>query len=268
MSRPVITFDPGPHTYLVDGEEGYPSVTQIIDATVPKPFSAAAWWGYKLGVTASFNVAYSLQGTELLPPEFEGFYELVKSEDNPNKKRDKAGDRGTAIHDALERYAKTGAIPAPSDFPEEDRARVTGVVDWLLDNRPEYLGAEVRTASLKHKYVGSLDAYVLFHKGNFKGKTARLDYKTSKNVYPDSMFPQLAAYEQAEVECGEPASDLRLILHIPEDGVCNTFRVSDTFSDFRVLLAQYKSKQGRDKKAKQEKEKVKAAKAAAKLQGK
>lgn len=261
MTRPVITFDPGPHTYTVDGEAGYPSVTKIIDATVPKPFSAAAWWGYKVGVTASFNVAYTLQGTPLLPPEFDGFYELVKSEDNPNKKRDKAGDRGTAIHDALERYAKTGAIPAPSEFPDEDRERITGVADWLLDNRPEYLGAEVRTASLKHKYVGSLDAYIKFHKGEFEGKTARLDYKTSKNVYPASMFPQLAAYEQAEVECGEPASDLRLILHIPEGGRCKIHVCSDTFADFRVLLQQYKSSSKRE-------EKIKAAKAAAKLKKK
>lgn len=243
QGRPVIEFDPGPHTYTVNGDPGFPSVTTVIHATVAKPFGIAAWYGYGMGARASWAVAQ-----DGLPEDYESFYARVKGVENPNSTLEKAGARGTAIHDALEQYAKTGRIPTPADFADEDQARVTGVVKWLDENRPVFIGSEVRTASLEFRYVGTLDAFVKFEDGEHKGKLSRIDFKTSKRVYPDEHFCQIEAYEQAEVENGELASDFRGILHIPANGRCKLHISDYEFEDFLVLLAVYDRLQLRKKK--------------------
>ena len=246
--RPVIEFEPDSHTYTVNGEAGYPSVTEVLKATVPKPFSAAAWYGYKMGANAAFMAHELGRDTDDLVPvasDFDEFYETCKRYENPNSKLTKAGARGTAIHEALEAYAKTGKVPVPADFPEEDRKRVHGVAGWLLDNQPEFIGSEIRTCSLEHRYVGTLDAYVRFHAGEFEGKTSRLDFKTSKRVYPEEHFCQLAAYEHAEVELGEDSSDVQLVVHIPESGRVKAVVADYEFEDFQVLLAVHKRNSAR-----------------------
>jgi hypothetical protein len=243
--RPLIEFDPGPHTYVVNGDAGFPSVTTVIHATVAKPFGVAAWYGYKMGVAAGHRVA-QIKNAEKMPED--EFYAFAKDVENPNRVLDKAGARGTAIHDALEQYAKTGNIPVPADFPEEDQARVIGVVKWLEENRPVFIGSEVRTCSLEHRYVGTLDAFVKFEAGEHVGKLARIDFKTSKRVYPDEHFCQIEAYEQAEVELGELPADFRGILHIPASGRCKLHLSTFSFEDFRVLLQVYDRLQGRKKK--------------------
>jgi hypothetical protein len=241
--RPLIEFDPGPHTYVVNGDAGFPSVTTVIHATVAKPFGVAAWYGYKMGVGAAFATLDEWRGLEQ-----EHAYDAAKGYENPNRVLEKAGARGTAIHDALEQYAKTGTIPIPADFPEEDQARVVGVVKWLEENRPVFIGSEVRTCSLEHRYVGTLDAFVKFEAGEHVGKLARIDFKTSKRVYPDEHFCQIEAYEQAEVELGELPADFRGILHIPASGRCKLHLSTFSFEDFRVLLQVYDRLQGRKKK--------------------
>lgn len=231
MSRPVIEFDPGPHTYIVNGDPGFPSVTEIIKATVAKPFGIAAWYGYKMGVGA----AYATVG-QWIDHSSDDAYDIAKGHENPNSVLTKAGARGTAIHDALEAYAKTSKVPSPMDFDEEDHKRVAGVCDWLDKNRPEFFGSEVRTASLEHRYVGTLDGFVRFEDGEYKGKTARIDFKTSKRVYPDEHFVQLEAYEGAEIECGEEPSDVRLVVHLPQSGKWKNALSDRELDDFVVLL--------------------------------
>jgi hypothetical protein len=236
--RPVIEFEPESHTYTVNGEAGYPSVTEVLKATVVKPFSVAAWYGYKLGALAARDAINGDGG--LLLMDDDAVYDAAKKVRNPNSVLTKAGARGTAIHEALEAYAKHGTVPSPEDFEEEDRKRIYGIAGWLLDNRPEFIGSEIRTCSLEHRFVGTLDGYVRFEDGEFKGKTSRLDFKTSKRVYPEEHFCQLAAYEHAEVELGEDPSDLRLVIHIPESGRVKAVKADYSFQDFRVLLDVYK----------------------------
>ena len=248
MSRPVITFDPVPHTYTVNGKPDFPSVTTIIAATVAKDFSIGANWGYKIAMhtAATMPPADAFESVDT-------YCKAAREINNPNLVRDAAGARGTRIHDALEQYAKTGLIPVPSDYPDEDHKRIVGIAAWLDENRPVFIGSEVRTASLKWKYVGSLDAYLAFGAGEFEGKTARIDYKTGSRIYPSENFPQLAAYEAAEIECGEPPSDLQIVVHIPESGRCKMRVGTDKFSDFKVLLMSYRSMERRKKRIKRDK---------------
>jgi hypothetical protein len=98
------------------------------------------------------------------------------------------GDSGLSIHKAFENYGKDGTVPNPADFPYFDRGRIRSLAQWLLDNRPVFLQNEVQTASLEYRYAGTFDALISFEAGDYRGKKAILDLKTSKHVYPESHF--------------------------------------------------------------------------------
>ena len=182
--RPEIRFDAGSHTYevLVDGswQTDFPSVTTVVKATVPVPFSAGAWYGYKMGCSAAFNAHdLGLDKDELtiISTDFDEFYAACKKYENPNSVLEKAGDRGTLVHQAIEQYGLTGKAPDPQDFEPEDRKRIQGVAKWLLEVEPEFVVQEVRTASINHSYVGTFDALC-----RINGERWLLDWKTSKRV--------------------------------------------------------------------------------------
>lgn len=248
VGRPLIKFDPEPHTYEVKVNDkwigNFPSVTQVVKATVPVPFSAGAWYGFKMGV----NSAYETRDANL--EGYDEWYGAAKDFENPNMVLKKAGDRGTLIHEAIENWGRSGVSPNPQDFEPEDRDRIAGVAKWLMLNEPEFIEQEVRTASIKHKYVGTFDAIVIFRAGEFKGSRALLDWKTSKKVYPDQHFPQLSAYVEAEREAGMEPVDFSAIVHIPLSGRVKMHENDEKFKDFQVLLAHYKTVVAREKREK------------------
>lgn len=231
MARPVIVFEPNKHKYFVEGEE-FPSVTSIIKLTVPV---ALQWWGMEVGVA---GVAMLIQrGKFPTPFQPELVIQRLKEEKiTVNDSFWTRVDSGTGIHQAYEDYGKTGKIPVLDDFPIEDHSRIQTLAAFLIENRPEFLEQEVRTASLLHKYCGTFDSKIKFHAGEFEGATCLVDVKTGKYVYPESQFPQLEAYEHAEIESGLPASDARLVLHLPASGPATLTPSTDTFDDFLVLM--------------------------------
>lgn len=236
MPRPKIEFNEEAHKYTVNGEI-YPSVTTIIKATVPVELS---WWGMEVGVG---GVAVLIK-RGLFPQPYDPnvVVELLKQQNlTTNSIFWKRGESGTAIHKAFEDYGKTGKIPQLDDFPPEDHNRISQLAGFILDNRPEFIEQEVRTASLKYRYAGTFDARVKFEAGEYKKKECILDVKTGKYVYPASQFPQLAAYENAEVEAGYKPSDYQLVLHLPAVGLATLTPSSDTIDDFVALLGHYRT---------------------------
>jgi len=246
--RPDIRFDPVPHTYEVfDGKEwrkDFPSVTTVTKSTVPMPFSAGQWSGMKMACEGYFAVEDRIALD--LAADADELYALLKTTDHrPDRRLKAAGDRGTLIHEAMENWGVSGVVPNPADFQPEDRALIKGVAKWLGENDPEFVEQEVRTASLVHQYVGTFDAKVRFRAGDWKGQSALLDWKSSKAVYPDSMFPQLEAYREAEREAGFPDVDFAAIVHLPTSGRVKVHPSTDTFWDFQVLLEHYRSAKDR-----------------------
>lgn len=246
--RPEIRFDPVPHTYEVfDGKEwrkDFPSVTTVTKSTVPMPFSAGQWSGMKMACEGYFAVEDRIALD--LAADADELYALLKTTDHrPDRRLKAAGDRGTLIHEAMENWGVSGVVPNPADFQPEDRALIKGVAKWLGENDPEFVEQEVRTASLVHQYVGTFDAKVRFRAGDWKGQSALLDWKSSKAVYPDSMFPQLEAYREAEREAGFPDVDFAAIVHLPTSGRVKVHPSTDTFWDFQVLLEHYRSAKDR-----------------------
>lgn len=234
-------------TYIVEGhDEELPSVTNIIKATVPKQL---AWWGMEVGCAAV--AAIHRTGQLDIRRLGDGKYLVDQAKHHGltvNDTLSRAGARGTSIHKILEEYGKTGNLPEGINPDYAGYAR--GLVRWLMENRPEFLSQEVMTASLTHGYAGSFDGRVLMHDGKFKGQVALIDLKTSKAIYKDQHFPQVEAYEQAEVELGERPTDVRLVVQLSSDGKIKMRQSTYTFEDFLVLLNHYKQIQKHKRKKK------------------
>jgi hypothetical protein len=204
-----IDFDPEAHLYVVDGEP-FPSVTTIIKAVVPVPFEKAAWYGIRL----------ARQGKRM------------------DETKNQAAAMGTRVHKLFEDIAN-GYEVDPFDYPEEE-GFLQAVDRFITENDPEFHDTEVRTASLAYEYAGTLDASCTLRKGKYKGADVRLDVKTGR-VYPESHWPQLEAYENAEIEQGKGKSDKRFVLDLKPTGKYRLVESLDTFDDFYVLLRHYNS---------------------------
>lgn len=244
--RPKITRN-SDWLYEVEGvDEPLPSVTTIIGKTVPKEL---AWWGMMVGCDGCASLlreGYLSDADPVTGPELVAM--LTEHKMTVNHTLRNAGERGMAIHKMLEDYGDTGHIPDISVVEPAYQGYARGLVKWLADNRPEFLKQETMTASLVHGYAGTYDARAIMHDGKHKGQLALIDLKTSKQVYKDQHFPQVEAYEQAEVELGESPTDVRLVVQLGSEGKVRMAQSTYDFSDFEVLLNHYKAIQHRKKK--------------------
>lgn len=149
-----------------------PSVTTIIKGVIGIPAGAMSWYGYRLALS---GVAELLGEPEVvarmidepLPEQLETL--LKEKEIDPNHAVSKAGDRGSAAHDVLEKLAagdREGAERA-ADFEEKASGTkyARAVISWWEDKgfgqlqkeHPDHIASERRVWSLRHGYAGSLD---------------------------------------------------------------------------------------------------------------
>jgi hypothetical protein len=250
--------------YLTDDWREVPSVTTVL-GVLDKP--ALPWWGMTIGVQGVFELIQ--RGVLLINCEANDFDPVVITPEivdmltehklTVNHVRDKAGNRGQAVHDAFEAWARTGLKPDPSIFPDEERGYVEGLLAFLADVPTiEPLAAEVLVASVEHGFAGRYDIRfrtsephdVVVHRTPKKGPQYRRlapgiylgDLKTSKGIYA-SHSRQLEAYEQASIESGYEPTVARGILHVGADGTYEFVRSWATFEDFRVVLDVWQSDQ-------------------------
>ena len=256
-----------------------PSVTAVL-GVLDKP--ALPWWGMKVGVEGvivlhNLGLLRSivpqgstqqvlacaepiLPGAGLVVAGMEQVVELLKKHQlTVNHVRDKAGDRGQAVHDALEHWAQTGARPDPSVFAPTEQGYVRGLLAFLNDvPSAEPVASEVLVASSEYGFAGRYDLRlrtteehdVVVHRTPVKGPQYRRlapgeylgDLKTSSGVYP-SHARQLEAYEQASIESGYPETEARGILHVGPEGTYEFVRSWATFQDFRAVLDVWQSDQ-------------------------
>lgn len=254
-----------------------PSVTTVL-GVLDKPLQ---WWGMEIGV-AGVQELVRLEAieTERFPDGNGGkvgFGSRPVSDGEPlskeaivglltahkltvNHVRDKAADRGTAVHDAFETWCRTGFKPDPSLFLEADRGYINGLLKFLEDAKGvEPLACEVMVGSVEHGFAGRYDVRlkfwedceVVYHRTPKRGPkyatieagtTALGDLKTSKSVYL-SHSKQLEAYELASVECGYEPTDARGILHVSAEGEYEFVRSVGVAHDFLTTLAEWKSQE-------------------------
>jgi hypothetical protein len=261
-------------------EEGWaevPSVTTALDCLEKGGLSH---WGMRVGVDGVLSLIRDgvmrqeggylcrLADWPWTPVDGEGVVELLKAHKlTVNDVKGKAGDRGVAVHDALETWAKTGDKPDPSIFPDEQRGYVVGLLAFLQDvESAEPEACEVMVGSVKHGFAGRYDVRfkttkehpVVVHRTPVKGPQYALlkpgmylgDLKTSKGVYQKSHGRQLEAYEGASVECGYEPTDGRGIIHVSADGTYEFVRSVATYDHFLNALQVYRDDQDIKERAK------------------
>lgn len=152
----------------------------------------------------------------------------------------KAGDRGTAVHNAIENYIKFGI----EDIDPEYAGYFDAFLRWYKEHGVTPYGAEIR---LYHKgllYAGTADLLA-----GVDGEDTLVDFKTTASMSEMLCGVQLEAYKKA-IESHEGAIKLskKAILHLSKDGKYEMyhFHSSDTecWKVFTALLAvrNYKQK--------------------------
>lgn len=150
-----------------------------------------------------------------------------------NHVKESGGKRGQSAHDALEAWGVTGEMPKPEEHTFEEQPYVQALLDFLQKINFEVEAQEVVVGSKEHGFAGRYDVvgtlrtettvvtkvfpkakpkHVLLSPGKY-----RLDLKTSKDVYVNHLL-QLEAYELASIECGDGATDYRLVIQCGADG--------------------------------------------------
>jgi hypothetical protein len=111
------------------------------------------------------------------------------------EERDKAGDRGTQVHEAIANISPLNQVSPEVVGP------LSQYYDFMQESGASILWAERQVFNLTHGYAGTGDALLLIPAGwpepKYPERIVMTDYKSSKGVYIDHAV-QLMAYTMAE----------------------------------------------------------------------
>lgn len=155
----------GSHYYYVD-DKFVPGVTTILHEALPTPFALRQWIG-------------------------------DVGNEKAQEKLERAGERGTNIHNACEALLKGEEINLEQSFPNKsDKKCVSAFVNWAHEYNPVIMDPSHIEATLasKHGYAGTLDIFCYI-----QDEPWIIDIKTSSGIY-ESHKLQIKAYQQAWYE--------------------------------------------------------------------
>lgn len=192
--------------HYVYNDEPFMRVTDVIHRVLP-PYLAP--WAEEVGHKAALAI-YERDGS--LPATLGELKQLVREAGlTCEDEKRTGGDRGSALHLAIEAMIRTGEILSVSDFDDPEHAKYAqSFAEWMIDYAPEFEEAEVRIVHPTLGYAGTFDAIgkvTARPKGargpDLTGKRIIFDFKTNKQraVYEQHLY-QLAAYELACREWG------------------------------------------------------------------
>jgi hypothetical protein len=231
--RTTLTSGSRYYTWRQD-EEPYWSVTTIIGGGLPKP----ALINWSANEVASYVCGNLDEISGLIRKDPEGAYDFLKRV--PWRKKEKAADEGTAIHEAVEAYVLGKPMPT---WPLPLRGKMRAFERFLLEREPEYMDgmSEAPVFNRTERYAGTLDGIFTLGRGGLKGARCLTDVKSGKGVYPDVAL-QLSAYRFAEFvgapdgsEHPMPEVDAAVVLHLTETGY-DLIRVRADEQTYRSFL--------------------------------
>ena len=197
-----FTFDEASHTYRLDGVKmtGVTTILQVIAKPMLIP------WAVKMCTEHIMSNCEKSDDKWLVSEE-----ELEEAKVAHRKKKEKAGDVGTLVHDAVEDYVKNGSIP---ELPENVMIMFNEFKSWYDEGNYTLVESEKKLYSEKHFYAGTVDLVI----EDKEGKRFVADIKTSGGVYPE-YYAQMGGYHIAYDEMGNehPISGY-IIIHIPKTG--------------------------------------------------
>lgn len=204
-----LVFSEEGHKYFLDGKRTT-SVTTILSGGIPKPF-LVPWAARRAAEYAVANPGASLDEIRTAP----------------DRERDAAGIRGTAVHDIAERIIHG----EPVDVPEELYPYVDGYVRFLDAFRVEPILIEKTVAHRGMGYAGRFDAIVRLP-GLNGDDPVMVDLKTSNGVYRETKA-QCAAYSEADFYVETTAPEKELV--IPEIQASYVAHITDHGTELHPL---------------------------------
>lgn len=221
------------HRYTLNGKRTT-SVTTILGGGIPKQM-LPAWYAKQAAEAAWINRDMN---------DYPEFIRLVK--DAPNQARDKAGLRGTDIHNLAEAYLHGEQVSIPAEHVDP----VMGFAKFIEDFQVVPLLTEKSVYLKEFNCAGRFD--FIGHIAGCDGPVL-IDWKTSNGVYPETKL-QTAAYASADfyVEPDAPDVELKLpevvatfVAHITPEGTelhplaRNREEVAEHFAMFRAAHTIY-----------------------------
>jgi hypothetical protein len=202
-------YDDGAYRDPVDPDLAYPSVSEVLNATTPKPWLTA--WAAK--VAAEF-VVDNLDTVTTVSRDVgrAAAVDLIKGESR--RRRETKADIGSQQHAVLEALLTDAPIPPlpdnlvdveiDGDTVDHD-AISDGLINFLTDFGVEVVLAEATVCSVAHGYAGTLDLIADFpglqlpKRPAVEGRPVRLmvDCKTGVSLGSE-VIAQLVAYERAD----------------------------------------------------------------------
>ena len=182
MTKPALSVavrGKGRHYRDPDTGELLPSVTNIL-GILDKP--ALTWWYVKGALSAAWESREALRHM----PDADTAYNAFKSA--AHKKRDKAADLGTDIHNVCEALAGDRKLPS---YSATAKPYVDQFLRFVSEHDVEFLAVERTVIHPDVGYGGTYDALVRMH-----GELCLLDFKTGSGVYPEAAL-QLSALANA-----------------------------------------------------------------------
>lgn len=166
------------------------SVTTLISRGIPKP--ALVNWVKKFTAEQAYD-NFDVLALLHEKGQREEAIDLLKR--YPDRKRDMAGEVGTAVHNAIEQLGDVSHVgdvaTLMQSLDDEVRPYVMQFLSFVEDVNPEFIVQEATCWNASAGYAGTLDAIV-----NIGGKVGVFDIKTGR-AYPEAAL-QLAAYRASE----------------------------------------------------------------------
>ena len=191
------------------------SVTSAL-GNIGGKLDAMVGWAIKLTADEAATVAQQTAWDDAGLAEFD--VTLVKK--RAHAKRYEAAERGTAIHDHLDRYLTTGIRPSFDTVDVDHLPYVESGIRFVNDWAPQILHTEITVFNLDDRWAGTID--VLGHMPGIG--TCILDWKTGKRLYLDNMVQQ-NAYANAQHGVNSDGQKVTLppidavgVIHLHDDG--------------------------------------------------
>src|SRR3990167_7665561 len=163
-------------------------------------------------------------------------YILKEARTAHKKRKEKAGDWGTKLHEAIEIWIKESKLP--TDLDESQMIAFDNFKNWADEKKVEFLESEKHLYS-KEMWLGGIVDLVF----RMDGKKYIGDIKTSSGIYNEAFF-QMGGYHLMLEEMGE-AKDVEgyIVINLKKDGTMDMKRADDMKINqeaFRHALGLYK----------------------------
>jgi hypothetical protein len=227
-------FDEFKHVHTLNGKNLIGTTTVL--GIIAKP-QLIPWAANEAVKYASANIKSDTKYSE------EELVEIFKEAKVAHrKKKEKAGEAGTSVHEMIEKIIKN-AIENTNGFiqvgpPENEQ--ILRFVTWSIENKVKFLASEKHVYSEKMWIGGILDLIC-----EIDGKRLVGDIKTSSGIYPEA-YIQCSAYSECLRENEGEKIDGVVIINLKKDGgfdVGFNYDLEGNLECFKAALTLYKHMQ-------------------------